>query len=175
MEKRIRLFTHGEKVRGVDPKMTPKGKADVASLAGYSSQNIGRVYCGSGHRHLDVAKALGFTRFFIDDAFGNGDNAEVIDGKAFAICEDGREVPLKEHTWLKDNYARGVERMSKLEDGDVVCAGRPTGIMLKMAGIINFDFVDTAVYEILIKNGKITSVELIQALGKIDSVLQSSD
>lgn len=162
---------HGEKHKGINPGMTEKGFADVAGLKKYLPDKPGKIWTGTGLRHFHVAKALGYNRFEADDSFGNGDSAEVIDGRPFAICENGDRVPLKEHTWLADNAHRALEAIFQLGHNDIVCCGRPFGIMLKIAGVIDFDFVDTAVYKITNEDYKI-SVELVYALGEIDPVLQ---
>ena len=171
--KRIRIFTHGEKKEGVNPGMTQKGFADVASLRGYVLKGSGRVFTGSGQRHKDVAEALGFTEYTSDVVFSNGDSAEVVDGKAMIIRENGERVAKEKDAYLRDHAEEAKEAVAKLDNNDQICAGRPLGIMLKMAGAIDVTFVDTAVYDVFTEDGRIVKCVEICALGKIDPILQA--
>jgi len=123
--KMILVVTHGEKVNGANPGMTPLGFEQVATLSGLLPEKPSMVICGTGQRHLDVAKALGLTPTRYSSIAGNADSLEVIDGKKMAVLANGIAVPLETYPAVEESAPSAKVLLSEWPNGTVVCSGRP--------------------------------------------------
>lgn len=146
--KNIYIVTHGKKFPGANPGMTEEGFAEVSKLRSLLPAEVTDVVCGTGRRHLDVAKALGLEPTRYTSAVGGPDSGEAsVKGGLVDIVRlpCGTAVPYSAYTTLTDGVEgmRGVLR--GLYHNSVVCAGRPSMIMIGMA---EADSKSAAVYRI---------------------------
>jgi hypothetical protein len=156
----IFIVTHGEKFPGKNPEMTEDGFKQVAALRPLLPEVISAVVCGTGKRHLDVAVALSLepTRYTLN--VGGPESLEKIDGKLCVVLADGTAVPRDLYTGTDDGKAAMASVVLSLSDGAVICAGRPSMILLGVN-----DAKGAAVYAVEVKDGKIVAIHEITALG----------
>lgn len=133
--KNIFVVTHGKKFSGPNPGMTEEGMEQVRGLRVLLPETITEVVCGTGRRHLDVAKTLGLTPTRYTSAVGGPDSGESSTGKGpvdVVILPCGTAVPYAIYTTLIDGAGAIKDVVASLPDNSVVCAGRPSMIMLGM-------------------------------------------
>lgn len=141
MEKHVYVVTHGAKFSGANPGMTAEGFDQVAKLRSLLPAEINVVVCGTGRRHLDVAKALGLYPTRYTSAVGGPDSGECMAGNGTvdvvrlpgsSDVPDGTLVPYAIYTTLIDTAPVMKAVICGLPHNSVVCAGRPSMIMLDM-------------------------------------------
>lgn len=166
--KEIFIVTHGKKFPGPDPGMTEEGFAEVARLRSLLPAEVADVVCGTGRRHLDVAKALGLEPTRYTSAVGGPDSGEatVKAGPVDVVrLPCGTLVPYDKYTTLIDG-ARAMEAVvAGLPDNSVVCAGRPSMIMLTMTEEAS---KSAAIYCVKVVNGWISSIDEVEAAGEAE-------
>lgn len=163
--KHVYVVTHGSKFPGPNPGMTEEGFKQVRALRPLLPDEVGDVVCGTGLRHLDVAKALDLTPTRYTAAVGGPESGEV--NKAGVVDEvllaDGTKVPYSVYTTPTDG-TKGMEAViCSLRPDSVVCAGRPSMVMLGMA---EGDTKSAAVYRLTIKADTITRTKMLSASGE---------
>jgi len=149
MEREIYVVTHGEKEVGPNPGMTPKGFKEVEVLRALIPFKPSTIVCGTGRRHLGVAKALGLNPDRYASWAGEPDSMEMIDGKKTIILADGTIVEVKKCLPLTD----GINRIKALPHNAMVCGGRPLMILLDKP-----DAQFGRVYKITIRSGNVVSI-----------------
>ena len=102
MRKSIFVVTHGSKGKGANPGMTLEGSEQVSALRGLIPGAPTAVVCGTGRRHLDVAKALGLEPTRYTGAIGGGDSLEMVEGEKMIVLTDGTYVRPEQYTTLAD-------------------------------------------------------------------------
>lgn len=160
MEKTILVVTHGDKYSGANPQMTPEGLEQVKRLRGLIPRNPPAVVCGTGQRHWDVAGMLGFEPTRITSIVGGPDSLEIIDGIKHIILADGRLVDPALYTSLTDEADAAKVVIASLPDQSVVCAGRPSMIMLGEPNAKS-----AAVYDVHVMNNEIVDITEVVATG----------
>lgn len=175
VKRHIYIVTHGEKFTGSNPRMTPKGFQDVSNLRDQLPAKPGMVISGTGQRHDDVSRALGFEPDQWSDWAGTPDSLEVIGEEKFAVLANGRYVPLEKHTSVADIAPVAKVRIPNLPHESVICSGRPLMIILGING------KSAAIYRITTKfygddnpGNEIVEIEEITAQGVVDPALQST-
>ncbi len=130
MGKKIYVVTHGDKVSGPNPGMTPKGYDQIYALQRYLPEEIKNVVCGTGKRHRGVANMLGLTPNRFSSIFGDSDSMESVDGQKKIVLPDGTYLDPKTYSTLEDLTPITKTIVTQLPDGTVVCSGRPLMIVL---------------------------------------------
>lgn len=149
----VYVVTHGDKFKGPNPGMTPEGFAQVAALRGLIPRNPSLVVIGTGQRHLDVAAALYLTCWAEDtDQISTGriplrvtpvvGGPESLEDDTILLA-NGTKVARDQYTGTKDGRKSMSQLIDSLPDDAVVCAGRPSMILLGKA-----DAKSAAVYRI---------------------------
>jgi hypothetical protein len=163
----IFVVTHGDKTNGPNPRMTPKGFEEIASLRHLLPVKIPVLVVGTGGRHLDVATALNYNEIRrYSSVVGDPDSMEVIDGEKIVILSDGTHINIALYTSLADNSVSAKRFITGLADKTVVCSGRPFMIALGING------KSAAVYRILCNDGEIRQIDQMIAYGVFDPALQ---
>ena len=148
--KHIYVVTHGKKFPGANPGMTEEGFEEVAKLRCLLPEKVSEVVCGTGKRHLDSAKALRLEPTRYTGAVGGPDSGEatVKGGPVDVVRLPCDTVVLYEsYTTLKDGAEAMKDVVSKLSHNSVICAGRPSMIMLDMEESVS---KSAAVYRLLV-------------------------
>lgn len=165
MKKTVIVVTHGDKYSCPNPGMTPEGFAQVAALRNLLPLSPPAVVCGTGKRHLDVAKALALTPTRYTAAVGGPDSLEIIAGKKFVLLADGTLVPHDgTYTTLADETQAIRQVIADLPDNAIVCAGRPSMIMLG-----NKEAKSAAVHAVYVEDGQITGFRVLTELGQAEA------
>jgi len=155
------IVTHGKKLSNIpDPGMTPEGFIEVNALKNLVPKNPSIVLSGTGKRHIDVALALELEPTRYSSTIGDGNSLEVIDEKKVILLTSGIAVDPDKYTSLDDNSSAAKTLVASLPDNFVVCAGRPSMIMLGFA-----DAKSAAVYKVIIVDNEIISIEEVVAAG----------
>jgi len=123
--KMITVVTHGDKENGANPGMTPLGFKQVAALRSLLPEKPSMVVCGTGQRHLNVAKALGLSSTSFSSIAGNADSMEIVDGEKMVILADGSMVPIETYPAVEESIPSAKALLSEWPNGTVVCSGRP--------------------------------------------------
>ena len=157
MEKHVYVVTHGAKFSGANPGMTAEGFYQVAKLRNLLPGEINAVVCGTGRRHMDVAEALGLEPTRYTSAVGGPDSGECSTGGKGAVdvvrlpgnkgYPDGTLVPYASYTTLVDTAPAMQAVICGLPHNSVVCAGRPSMIMLDMDESVS---KSAAVYKVVV-------------------------
>lgn len=159
--KTIYVVTHGSKSGGANPPMNETGFDENRALRARLPKNPPEVVCGTGRRHLDVATALGLEPTRYSGLVGSPDSLETVEGgKKMIILADGTAVDPNSYTTLADGASALAAIINHLSDEAVVCAGRPSMIMLGVK-----DAKSAAVYCITCEDGQIISIEELVAQG----------
>ncbi len=164
--KNVFVVTHGKKFSGANPGMTEEGFAQVSNLRSLLPAIVTDVVCGTGKRHLDVAKALNLEPTRYTSAVGGPDSGEASSGKGpvdVVILPDGTAVPYACYTTLIDGAVAMQTLIGSLPDNSVVCAGRPSMIMLGMEESVS---KGAAVYNVTVIDAFITSIDEVTSLGE---------
>ncbi|MBI5530290.1 MAG: hypothetical protein HY918_02205 [Candidatus Doudnabacteria bacterium] len=146
--KNIYVVTHGKKFPGANPGMTEEGFAEVAQLRNLLPAKVRDVVCGTGKRHLDTVKALGLKPTRYTSAVGGPDSGEAtVKGGPVDVVRlpCGTLVPYYRYTTLVDGQDGMKSVIAQLRNNSVVCAGRPSMIML---GMMEEDSKSAAVYKV---------------------------
>jgi hypothetical protein len=163
----IYVVTHGKKFSGPNPGMTEEGFAEVAKLRSLLPAELADVVCGTGKRHLDVAKALGLEFTRVTSAVGGPDSGEAsVKGGLVDIVRlpCGTTVPYSAYTTLLDGASAMVAVVTGLPENSVVCAGRPSMIMLGMPESVS---KSAAVYRVCVQDAMwIAAIEEVIATGE---------
>ncbi|OGE87798.1 MAG: hypothetical protein A3J07_03745 [Candidatus Doudnabacteria bacterium RIFCSPLOWO2_02_FULL_49_13] len=159
MTKRVYIVTHGDKETGANPNMTPVGFSQVQALQNRLPSQPSMVLVGTGRRHLDVATALGYitchrsvrlrhpdTRF--TPVVGGPESLEKIKGEDLILLADGATLPRNLYTGTEDGAQSMIQLLLTLPDNSVICAGRPSMILLGKK-----DAKSAAVYRVTVNNG----------------------
>lgn len=163
----IYIAAHGDKFNGPNPGMTEKGFEQIKALRHLIPKNPSLVICGTGRRHLDVAKALNLNPDRYTSWAGDPDSMEIIiGGTKIIILADGALLEPNKYTSLIDNAPTAKIQVAGLPDKSVVCSGRPLMIMLG-----RIDARSAAVYKVTCKDGCITEILEVVATGEIDPAL----
>jgi hypothetical protein len=164
----IFVVTHGDKFGCANPGMTVKGKNEVYALHHLISPNPPMIVIGTGKRHSDVYRALDFIsgQLRYTSVVGDPDSMEIVDGEKVVILADGKQLPASQYTTLADNAVAAKALVLGLEDGTVICSGRPFMIALGVNG------KSAAIYRVLCQNGEIVKIDELTATGVIDPALQ---
>lgn len=158
----VLVSTHGEKEAGPDPRMTPKGFRQVASLREHFPNEVSAVWAGEARRHDNVAEALGLdnhqNRWWsaVWGAAGSLERRE--NGEKVLIFADGREVPFERTTSGEDGGPSVKAKIVGLRHNAVVCAGREVLIAL---GLTLAEAKSGALYRVTTDGTQITEIRLI--------------
>lgn len=146
--KRVFVVTHGAKMPGSDPGLTEKGFEEVAALRSFLPEKAAKVVCGTGRRHLDVARALGFVPSLFTPLAGVPDSG-IPDpnnpGQITIVLACGERVPGAYYSGEKDAERSIVDLLRLLPNNSVICSGRP--FLLNLG---EQDIASGAVYEIYV-------------------------
>lgn len=96
---------------------------------------VGTVVCGTGHRHLDVAKALGLEVTWYTAVVGGPEFGESSTGNGsidIVRLADGSAVPYANYTTVPDSSLSAKSLVAKQPHNSIVCAGRPSMMMFGM-------------------------------------------
>ena len=143
--------------------MTTMGFVEVRSLRNLLPKQPSAIVCGTGKRHIDVAMALGLTSTRYTAAVGGPDSLEVIQGEKVILLADGTQVAYNAYTTLPDEEIAIRQVIANLPNNAVVCAGRPSMIMLG-----HKDAKSAAVHEVFVENGQITGFQVVTELGQAE-------
>lgn len=143
--KTIFVVTHGDKFSGKNPGMTRNGAKQVRALRPLLPNNPPVVVCGTGRRHINVARALKLQPTRFTPAVGGPDSLEIVNGEKVILLADGTAIRPDQYTGLDDMALALTEIIFSLPDGSVICAGRPSIIMLGEANAKS-----SAVYKITV-------------------------
>ncbi len=158
--KSIYVVTHGKKEKGANPAMTSEGMQEVSVLRSRIPVNPSIVVRGAGRRHQNVAEALNLAPVRITGAFGSGDSLEMVDGEKMIVLTDGSYIESSQYTTLADIAPATEATAISLPDNAVVCAGRPSMIMLGVE-----DAKSAAVYCVKVEDNRIVDIEEVIATG----------
>ena len=123
------IVTHGDKHKGPNPGMTPEGFLQVAALRNLIPEHPARVVCGTGKRHLDVAKALSLDPDHVTPAVGGPESLEKINDRPMVLLADGTAFPRE--IYKTEDLGPAMEQvLRQLPSRSVICAGRPSMIAL---------------------------------------------
>ena len=122
MSRLIFLVTHGKKMEGANPGLSPLGKYQTSQLRGFLPAKPKNVVCGTGTRHIDTARALGLepTRFSIVV----GAPESKVPGKNLVILADGTILPYELYTSVADRTEAFCKLVGNLPDKVVVITSR---------------------------------------------------
>ncbi|MCK5641491.1 MAG: hypothetical protein KAJ19_11865, partial [Gammaproteobacteria bacterium] len=163
-KKTVLIVTHGDKYSGANPGMTPTGFNEIKALRHLIPSNPSAVICGTGKRHLDVATALRLltpTRY--SATVGGPDSLEVVNGERVVLLADGTQVAYYAYSTLQDEETAIKQVIIDLPDNAVICAGRPSMIMLG-----HKDAKSAAVHKVFVEDGRITGFQVITELGQTE-------
>ncbi len=163
----ILVFTHGDKLPGADPGLSPKGKEDVQQLQPLPD-TPSTVICGTGKRHRETAEALGLTVTDWNPVAGCPDSTYTrADGKKVVVLADGTEIEPEQYTGRPHLKLASFALIEGLPNFSVLVGGRD---IMKMLG--QQDAKSGAVYQIELSGTKITQIKKLAAHGEIDKVLE---
>lgn len=144
--KKMYIVTHGAKEDGSNPAMTEEGFKQIASLRPQLPCSE-TIVCGTGKRHLDVARALGFTPTRYTAVVGG---PESLNSERKIVLSDGTIVESAIYTTEPDSHKAIIALLSELPNDTIICAGRPLMIGLDKKDaksgkifIVTFDDNDT--------------------------------
>lgn len=163
-KKNIFVVTHGDKHHGANPSLTPTGVEQNEALRSFLPHKPEMVISGTGKRHLDVATALGLTPNRYTATVGGPDSLEMVGEKRMIILANGSLVNFDDYTTLADTEIAIKKVVTELPHNSVICAGRPSMIMLGKN-----DAKNAAVYEITVVEWKIMKIIEIHAIGEIEA------
>lgn len=134
MKKTVYVVTHGDKSSGANPGMTASGFEQVRALRPLlpPGSEIPVVYVGTGKRHIDVYNVLDLvclpTRWTA--SVGGPESLEKIHGQDIVVFANGTPVTRASYTTTDDGLASMVAVLNNAPHNSVICAGRPSMIML---------------------------------------------
>lgn len=166
--KSVYVVTHGNKFSGANPGMTAEGFDQVRKLCNLLPVEVTDIVCGTGKRHLDVAKALGLDPTRYTSAVGGPDSGEAtVKGGPVDVVRLPCDtlVPYSLYTTLADGAAGMQAVLAGLRNKSVVCAGRPSMIML---GMDEADSKSAAVYRVAIEGHCIVAIQEVLATGEAE-------
>lgn len=158
----IFVVTHGKKENCANPGMTEEGMREVQSLKKLLPTNLTLIISGTGKRHLDVARALGIKIDRYTAVLGGPESLEKIYEREVILLADGTQVRKDQYTTLPDTEIALKTLILSLPGGTVVCAGRPTMIMM----LGKTDAKSAAVYRITKTETHELQIREIEALGE---------
>ena len=151
MKTEIYVVTHGDKFGGANPGMTQKGYDEVKNLRFLIPGKPSLVVCGTGRRHIDVAKVLGLIIDRYTCLAGDSDSLEIINNEKVIVLADGKRLEPKLYTSLEDNAPGTKAMVASLPHNSIICGGRPTMIMLGFSKIAK----SASVYKVTCEEGQI--------------------
>lgn len=159
MGKKIFVVTHGEKEDGSNPSMTKVGFEQVAALRSLLPKTVALVVCGTGRRHMDVARALELAPDRYTALVGAPDS---LNSERNIVLADGTVIDFNKYTTISDNRNAMPALISGLPDGAVICAGRPC-----VKGLGKKDAKSGAVYRVDVDEND-TIVEIVEVIATGD-------
>ena len=181
MEKHVYVVTHGAKFSGANPGMTAEGFYQVAKLRSLLPAEINAVVCGTGRRHLDVAEALGLYPTRYTSAVGGPDSGECLTGNGTVDVvrlpgnsgvPEGTLVPYAIYTTLIDTALAMQAVICGLPHNSVVCAGRPSMIMLDMDESAS---KSAAVYKVVVMETPDFKGRTIRLITEVSEILATGE
>lgn len=94
--------------------------------------NPAQIHVGTGRRHLDVAKALGFSmeKVYFSDLWGSPESLKKIAGKKIIVLADNTNIVYEKFLTIK-HLARIISNIiAELPHNALICSGRPVLVRL---------------------------------------------
>ena len=132
MSRQIYLVTHGKKLDGPDPGLTPIGKLQTKRLGEYLPARPKTVVCGTGERHLQTASILGLEpkRFSVIIGTPESKSTE----KNIVILANGTKIPYELYTSVADRKEAFLNLVQNLPHLTVVITSRSMIYVLDFNG-----------------------------------------
>ncbi len=137
VKKTVILVTHGEKEKGPNPGMTEEGFKRVAVLLLELDKLLPNgpteLHFGSGQRHIDVVKALGFSTKdgFLSDLWGGPGSLEKTPEGKIIVLADGTAVAFEKCYTIRHLGGELISKIiAELPGNSVICSGRPVLVRL---------------------------------------------
>jgi len=118
----ISLVTHGKKLEGPNPGLSPIGKFQTEQLKPHLPKKPKVIACGTGKRHLDTAQALGLTPTRYSIVIGAPESKNR--AKNTVTLADGTEIEYELYTSVADRTDAFVHLVTMLPAGAVVITSR---------------------------------------------------
>lgn len=152
MSRFVYLVTHGTKMDGPNPGLTPLGEYQTAQLREHLPSRPKGVVCGTGKRHLDSTEALGLVPTRYTGIVGMPESK--IAGKSQLILPDGTILSYDLYTGVADRAEAFRTLVNNLAARTVIITSR------SMIRVLN-DSVETkaaAVYRYNPGTGELTEL-----------------
>lgn len=150
----IYAVTHAEKEKGINPGLTPKGKADIKALAAKLPGSLKNVIIGTGKRFNDVFKALGLHKMETkkwSSLLGSADSGTKTETGMDVILADGVLVPIGNYIGIIGTPGINLWAWLKsLPAETLLCTGREfVGALINNAEAGQIYIIDTDVPSVL--------------------------
>ncbi|MBI5222154.1 MAG: hypothetical protein HY980_01515 [Candidatus Magasanikbacteria bacterium] len=151
-QKDIYLVTCGETRPGPNPGMTKEGLAAVQALRRLLPAEPSAVICGTGHRHREVAAALGLDPNRYSILAGTADKLEGDHVEGKIIIADGTRIPAHAESSSHDIASAVHNLIRALPHNTIVCTDESFLRALGNAGYW-IDIAPATAYKITVDHG----------------------